>query len=256
MVDYFKYKDLFWQLTAREIKARYKQSVLGYAWAILVPLINLVVLSIIFSHIFRVPTGDIPYPIYLFVALVPWTFFANSITLATGSVLSNSSLITKVSLPREILPISVIFARMVDLLLTFLVLMIFLIVYKVSFQTTLLFLPLIFIVQLILMMGVSFILSATNVFFRDVENILGVVMMVWMYLTPIIYSPKLIPDNLQILFFLNPMTSIIEAYRNVILYGLSPSWANFSYSVIFSLIIFILGYWYFKNRSRYFADVI
>ena len=169
MQELFKYKDLFWQLTAREIKARYKQSVLGYAWAILVPLINLVVLSIIFSHIFKVPTGDVPYPIYLFVALVPWTFFTNSITLATGSVLSNSSLITKVSLPREILPLSAIAARMVDLLLTFLVLIVFLIVYKVSFQTTMIFLPLIFIVQLILMMGVSFILSATNVFFLENE---------------------------------------------------------------------------------------
>ena len=251
-----KYKDLFIQLTLREIKARYKQSVLGYAWAVLVPLINLVVLTIVFSHLFKVPTGNIPYPVFLFVALIPWTLLSNSLSLATGSVLANSSLVTKVSLPREILPLTSIAARMVDFFLTSIVLVVFLLFYGVQLYPTLLLVPIILVIQLILLVGMSFFLSATNVFFRDVENILGVFLTVWMYLTPVVYSPELIPDNLKVLFFLNPMTGIINAYRSVILYGTLPAWDTFTYSVAFSSLALVLGYLYFKNRSKYFADVI
>lgn len=250
------YKDLFLQLTLREIKARYKQSILGYGWAILVPLVNLLVLSIVFSNLFRVPTGDIPYPVYLFVALVPWMFLTNSITLATSSVLANASLITKVRLPREILPLSSISARFLDLFLTSLVLLIFLAFYGVTLSQTVFYLPLIFFVQLMLIVGVSMFLAATNVFFRDVEHMLGVVMMVWMYLTPIIYSPELIPANLRFYFYLNPMTAIVNSYRNVILYKLPPDWGAFSYSVVFSATVLVLGLIYFKNRSRFFADTV
>lgn len=251
-----QYRDLFWQLTVREMKARYKQSVLGYAWAILVPLVNLVVLSVIFSNLFRVPTGNIPYPIYLFIALVPWTFMTNAITLATSSVLANSALITKVKLPREILPLTAIAARMVDLLLTSLILIIFLIIFQVKFQPTMFYIPLIFLIQLMLMIGVSFFLSATNVFFRDVEHMLGVVLMVWMYMTPVVYSPQLIPANLELLFYANPMTAIINSYRETILFGTAPSWGAFSYSVVSSMIVLVFGYFYFKRRAKSFADVI
>lgn len=252
----YRYRDLFWQLTIREIRARYKQSILGYFWAILVPLINLLVLSVVFSNLFKIPTGNIPYPIFLFVALVPWTFFTTSLSLATSSVLSNSSLITKVSLPREILPITAITARVLDLILASLILLLFLVIYGIDFKLTFLYIPLIFLVQLILMIGVSFFLSATNVFFRDIENVIGLLLMMWMYLTPIIYSPELIPNHLQLLFYANPMTAIINAYREVILFGTAPSWNVFAYSVLLSCLIFISGYFYFKQKSKYFADVI
>ena len=253
---YLSYKDLFWQLTFREIKARYKQSVLGYAWAIIVPLLNLLVLSIVFSYVFKVPTGDIPYPIFLFVALVPWMFLTNSIAAATGSVMANASLITKVRLPREILPLTAISSKMIDLFLTIIVLVIFLIIYQIKFQPTLIFVPVIFIVQLFLICGFSFFLSATNVFFRDIENSLGVFLTFWMYLTPVLYSSELIPENFQLIFFLNPMTGIINAYREVILYGNFPMGFDFLYSTCFSVAILILGFVYYKKRSLYFADVI
>mgnify|MGYP001573990433 CR=1 FL=1 len=253
---YLAYKDLFWQLTFREIKARYKQSVLGYAWAIIVPLLNLLVLSIVFSYVFRVPTGNIPYPIFLFVALVPWMFLTNAITSATGSVMANASLITKVRLPREILPISAVSAKLVDLFLTSIVLIIFLFVYQINLQLTFLFVPIIFLVQLMLVIGASLLLSATNVFFRDIENILGIFLTIWMYLTPVIYSSALIPANLELLFYLNPMTGIIDSYRDTILYGSLPNWNSFIYSMIFSLTLLILGLIYFRKRAKYFADVI
>ncbi|MFH0936999.1 MAG: ABC transporter permease [Candidatus Daviesbacteria bacterium] len=254
--DLIKYKDLFWQLTLREIKAKYKQSVLGYAWVVLVPLMNMVVLSIIFSNLFRVPTGNIPYPIYLFVALVPWIFLSNAITTSTSSIISNSSLITKVSLPREILPISVICARLFDLLIMALILIVFLFIFHIQLQFNLIWVPLILIIQLMLIIGMSLILSATNVFFRDIEHAIGVLLTIWMYLTPVIYSPALIPSHLKILFNLNPMAGIIESYRAVILYGHFPSWDLLSYSALTSTGILLLGFWYFKKRSKYFADVI
>lgn len=251
-----KYRDLFWQLTYKEIKARYKQSILGYAWAILVPLLNLVVLSIVFSYVFRVPTDDVPYPIFLFVALVPWMFTTNAITFATSSVLANSSLITKVNLPREILPMSAISAKLIDLALTSLILAFFLIIYNISFNPSLFFVPVIFLVQLALILGISFILSATNVFFRDVENVLGIFLTIWMYLTPVLYSSELIPENLKLLFYLNPMTGLINAYRATVLYGNLPDWPSFLYSVFFAVFILILGWNYFRKRAKYFADVI
>lgn len=253
---YLLYKDLFWQLVFREIKARYKQSVLGYAWAILVPLLNLLVLSTVFSYVFKVPTNNVPYPIFLFVALVPWMFLVNSISAATGSIMANSSLITKVRLPREILPLAAICSKLVDLILTAIVLTFFMVFYHVSFQATLLFVPLIFFLQFCLILGISFILSATNVFFRDIENILGVFLTLWMYLTPVLYSTSLIPQNFRIFFYLNPMTGIIDSYRETILYGNMPQLSNILYPAVFSITILLTGLFYFKKRSLYFADVI
>lgn len=256
MENIFKYKDLFWQLTFREIKARYKQSILGYGWAILVPLLNLLVLSVVFSYVFRVPTGGVPYPIFLFVALVPWMFLINSISAATGSIMANGSLITKVKLPREIIPLAAISSKMIDLLLTSLILVFFLHIYQIPFKPTLIFVPVIFLVQLTLIVGLSFILSATNVFFRDVENVLGVFLTIWMYLTPVLYPSELIPENLRTLFFLNPMTALVNSYRNTILNGRLPDLGEFIYALIFSLSLFIIGWVYFKKRSQFFADVI
>lgn len=254
--DIWTYRELLVELVKREIKARYKQSVLGYAWVVLVPLMNLVVLSIVFSFFIRLDTGGIAYPIYLFTALVPWTFTASAISSATGSLSANSSLITKVSLPRVIFPVASVVAKMVDLLLTTLILFGFLIIYGVNLKATILFIPIIFIVQLLLVLGTSFILAAINVFFRDIENVLSVVLMMWMYLTPVIYPPELIPEEFTSLFNLNPMMPIVNAYRNTILHGVAPPWPSFIYASIFSVVIFIVGYIFFKRRAKYFADVI
>ncbi|MFA5933074.1 MAG: ABC transporter permease [Microgenomates group bacterium] len=252
----FKYKDLFWQLTLRDIKAKYKQSYLGYSWVILVPLINLTVLSIVFTFVFKVPTGPVPYPVYLFTALVPWLFMSNAIVAATGSVLANSSLVTKIYLPREILPLSAIASKLVDLFLTAVILGLFMILFRVPFHTSILFVPIILFIQVMLITGISFILSASNVFYRDIEHAIGVILGVWMYLTPVVYSPDLIPPDLKIFFYLNPMSGIIDAYRATILYGVIPLWPAFLYSFLFSLIIFIVGYFYFRANAKYFAEVI
>lgn len=252
----FKYKDLLIELVKREIKARYKQSILGYAWVVLVPLINLLVLSVVFSFFVKIPTGGIPYPIFLFVALVPWIFTANSISLGTKSLLTNYSLITKISLPREIFPLSAILAKLVDLILYSIILFILIFYFGVSLNLTLLYIPLIFLVHFIFLLSMSLILSATNVFYRDVENLLEVALTAWMYLTPVIYPPELVPESFKKIFNLNPMTPIINSYRNVVLYGVAPPWESFVYAIIVTLVFFVISVLYFRNRSKYFADVI
>jgi ABC-type polysaccharide/polyol phosphate export permease len=255
-MEIFKYKELLIELVKREIKARYKQSVLGYAWVVLVPLINLIVLTVVFSFLIRIPTGGVPYSVFLFVALIPWTFTANSISSATGSLVANSSLITKVKLPREVFPLSAIFAKLVDFVLSAIILIFFLITFQIPVTLMILWLPVIFIVHMLLVIGVSFILSSLNVFFRDVENVLGVFLTIWMYLTPILYPVELVPQKYLRLYNFNPMAGIINAYRNTIVYGVPPAYLSFIYSVLFSVSIFVIGYWYFRRRAKYFADVV
>lgn len=252
----WKHRELLLELIKREIKARYKQSILGYAWVILVPLINLVVLSIVFSYLIKVPTGGIPYPIFLFTVLVPWNFTSNAIISATGSLSSNASLITKISLPREIFPMSAVLAKGVDLLFSIVILAMFFGYFRVGVNMLALWVIPIFTVHLLLVFGISFFLSAINVFFRDVENILSVVITMWMYLTPVLYPKELIPDKLVPIFNINPMMAIVNSYRNVLLYKTPPPLESFAYASIISILTFLLGYAFFKNRSRYFADVV
>jgi len=252
----FKHGELLLELVKREIKSRYKQSILGYAWVLLVPLVNLLVMSIVFSFFVRISTGGIPYSVYLFVGLVPWLFTANSITSATSSVVQNAGLITKVALPRWIFPTASLFTKIVDLVLNLLILFVFLLVFGVSIKWTIILYPVIFLVHTLLILGVSYALSSINVYFRDVENMIGVFLSMWMYLTPILYPPEIVPSNLRFVFNLNPMTPIINSYRNIILYGVQPPWQSFLYSLVFSLAVFVFGLILFRKLSRNFADVI
>lgn len=252
----FKYRELLAELVKREIKARYKQSILGYAWVILVPLINLVVMSVVFSVFLRIPTGDIPYPIFLFAGLVPWLFTANAITSATKSLVSNSTLITKISLPREVFPISAVITKTIDLLFSVVILVVLIMIFGLGVKLTWIIVPFIFVIHFLLVLGVSLILSSLNVFYRDVENVIGVMLVIWMYLTPIVYPIGIVPEKFKVLILLNPMTPIIGAYRSLLLMGEIPAIGPMIYSSVFSIVLFLLGYVYFKKKSGYFADVI
>lgn len=252
----FKYKDLLSELIKREIKAKYKQSILGYAWVLLVPLINLVIMTVVFSFFIRVSTGDIPYPIYLFTGMVPWLFTLNAVSSATSSVVQNYALITKVSLPRYIFPIASVSSKVIDFSLNFIIMLVLMLFFKAPFYWTLIWVPLIFVVQYFLVLGISLILSSINVYFRDVENVIGVILTMWMYLTPVFYPPELVPEGIKPFFNLNPITPLINSYRNTILYGVVPPWQSFAYSIAVSLLIFTLGFFIFRRLSKNFADII
>lgn len=252
---FISYKYLLFQLTQREIKARYKQSFVGYAWVLLNPLAQLFVYSFVFSMVFRFPTNNIPYPIFLFAALLPWTFFQSSIMAGTMSLVENASLLRKVVFPREIIPYSVIIAKIVDLLFSSFVFILFVLIYQVSLSsTTLMILP-IFLIQLMLMTGLSLLLSSFNLFYRDIQYLTNLLLMLWMYMTPIVYPLSMVPEKYVWLYKLNPMVGVMEGYRSA-LFGYPFELSIIMWSAITSGFIFVLGYVLFKKTEKVFADIV
>jgi ABC-type polysaccharide/polyol phosphate export permease len=254
-----KWKELLWQMVGREIKARYKQSILGYFWVILNPLAQMLVMSFAFSLIMRVPTNagsNIPYSIFLFVALLPWNLFANSLGSACGSLVSSSSLITKVYFPRTILVLSTVIAKIVDFLFALSVLVIYMIIYKIPITTNILWVFPIFFIQQIFTMGLSLFFAAANLLYRDIQYLLSLVLTLWMYLTPIIYPADIVPAKFKIFFQLNPLSVIVNAYRQTVLGGGNPNYTSILIALIVSFLTLLIGLSYFKSREKIFADNI
>lgn len=252
----FKHRELLWTWSLRSIKVRYKQSILGVLWAILQPLSLMVVFSVIFTRIVQVPTQGLPYPIFSYTALLPWTFFSASIGLATPSLISNFSLVTKIYLPREIFPVSAVIASFVDFLVATVVFVGLIAFYRVPVRVTVVMVPLLVCIQTLLILGVALAASAVNVFYRDVRFVVPLGLQLWMYATPIIYPITLVPERYRMLYLLNPMTPLIQSYRAVMLEGVWPDWRGLAISAGISATVFILGYVYFKRVEWRFADII
>ena len=252
----WQYRELLWVWTRRDIQVRYKQSLLGSAWAILQPLSLMIVFSFVFSFLAPVPTGKIPYPIFSYTALLPWTFFATSISFAVPSLVNNLNLVTKVYFPREILPLAAIGASFVDFVVASVVFVGLMIYYNVHIWITILFFPLILLIQIVLTAGITFLASAINVFYRDIRFVVPLAVQLWMYATPIIYPSTLVPAHLRWLYMLNPMASIIESYRAVFIYGRAPDWGYLGLSAAISFTMLLVGYMYFKKVEPTFADLI
>lgn len=256
MEIFWFYRELLWNLANREITQRYKQSVLGYAWVILNPLFQLIVMSFVFSIILKIPSLGVPFILFLSVALLPWNLFANSLNSSANVLVSNSSLITKIYFPREILVYSTIIAKIVDFLYSGIVLIFFFIIFKTPVTLAVLWLPLIFIIQVIFMTGISLLLAAFNLFYRDIQYLLGLVIMLWMYLTPIMYPVEIIPARFKFIFSLNPMAVIINAYREVLLGQGNPNLGSLGIAFLMSIVIFAFGFYTFKKLEGKFADYV
>lgn len=249
-----KYKFLLYQLTQREIKARYKQSFIGRAWVVVNPLAQLLVYTFVFSFVFSSPSGGIPYPIFLLAGLLPWSLFQGSVTIATNSLVENAPLIRKVSFPREIIPYSVVIAKVIDFTAASVLFLVLALFFKVSLSTSiLLVLPLLFL-QLILTTGISLLLSAFNLFYRDVQYLANLVLMLWMYMTPIVYPTSLVPSQFLTLYNLNPMVGIIEGYRSAV-FGLPFNLYSLWWSIVISILVFSIAYIVFKKVEKVFADI-
>ncbi len=251
------HKNLLWQMISREVKARYKQSILGYFWVILNPLLQMLVMSFAFSVIMRIPTaaaGNIPYSVFLFTALLPWTLFSSSLSSASNSLVASSSLITKVYFPRTILVLATIIAKIIDFLFASTILIAFLIIYRLPVNLNAFWVIPIFLIQQIFTLGLSLILSAANLMYRDIQYLLGLVLMLWMYLTPIIYPVDIVPAQFRFIYQLNPMSVIINAYRQSILSGSPPKFSSLAVALLVSLLILLLGLRYFKREEKTFAD--
>lgn len=252
----FQSLDLLWAWTTRNIRARYQQSTLGWLWAIVQPTAQVIIFTLIFTTFVPIDTGDIPYPIFSFVAVTPWTLLSASLTDMSQTLVANMNLVTKIYFPREILPLAALFARLLDFGVALCLLVLMMLFYQVPANPAgWLFLPLILIIQLALILGLGLASAAANVFFRDVQSLLVLVLQVWFYACPIIYPASMVPVPLRPLYFLNPMAGIIEAYRDVLLNGQIPG-TYLVMSAIISVLIFVIGYWFFKRVEFQIADIV
>lgn len=253
--ELLSYRELLYVLTVREIQIRYKQSVLGIAWAVIQPLALMLMFTLIFSVLLKIPSDGVPYPIFSYGALLFWVFFSGSLTRAIPSLEMNAPLIKKIYFPRELFPISSVLAAGFDLLIAAVIFLGLMFYFDVPFTVNMLYVVPILVVQTIFTLGVCFFASALNVYYRDVKYALPVLIQLWMYATPIIYPMSLVPDRLLTFYLLNPMTGIIESYRNVLVKGLPPDHFYLGVAAAGAVVLFVLGYLYFKRIEMTFADI-
>ncbi len=250
------YRDLMMLWTAREIRVRYKQSLLGIGWAVLQPIALTVIFALVFSRLIQVNTGGIPYPIFAYVALVPWTFFATSLSFGIPSLVNNLSLVSKIYFPREILPFANIGAALLDFAMAGVVFLGMMVIYQIPITLNVLWVIPLIGIQIILTAGVTLLGSALIVFFRDVRFVIPLLIQIWMYASPVIYPTSLIPAAYQPLYFLNPMAGIIDGYRQTMVAGQPPNIPALLVATAVSLVALIIGYFVFKRSEPMFADLI
>lgn len=248
-------RDLLYFLTWRDVKVRYKQTLIGAAWAILQPLLSMIVFTLFFGKLAKVPSDGIPYPIFAYAGLLPWTFFSNAVTNSGNSLVGSSSLITKVYFPRMIIPGAAVAAGLVDFVIASLILFVMMAYYGIvpSLGVAML-LPLVLLTT-ILALAVGMWMSALNVNYRDVRHALPFLIQLWMFATPIIYPASLVPSSWRWLLWLNPLAGVIEGYRAA-LFNLAFGWTALAASALFSLAAVVYSAYAFRRMEREFADVI
>jgi len=254
--EIWRRRDLLWALTLREIQVRYTQSVLGIAWAVLQPLALMLVFTLIFSVLLKVPSEGVPYPVFSYSALTFWTFFSGSLTRAIPSLEVNEGLIKKIYFPREFFPISSVLSAIFDLVIAFVIFLVIMLYYHMPFTLNMFYVVPLVVIQTIFTIGVCLFASALNVYYRDVKYALPLVVQIWLYATPIIYPMSSIPERFWRFYLLNPMTGIIEGYRDVLAKGVHPPLYYVGVAAAGAVILFVLGYFYFKRIEMSFADVV
>ncbi len=254
--ELWKYHELLLFLTWRDIKVRYKQTMLGAAWAILQPVLTMIVFSIIFGGLAKLPSDGIPYPIFTFTALLPWQLFAYALSQSSNSLVGSQNLISKVYFPRLVVPFSSVLAGVVDFAIAFLVLVGMMAFYGIGLTPAALLLPLFVLLALASALAVGLWLSALNVQYRDIRYVVPFLTQFWMYATPIAYSSSLIPENWRWLYSLNPMTGVVEGFRWVILGKSSLDVLSLGISACVVVLLLVGGLYYFKRMEANFADII
>ena len=254
--DIWIYRELVYFLTWRDVIVRYKQTVLGAAWAIINPVINMVVLNLIFGTLGNLGTQGIPRPLFTFSALLPWGLFSKALNDAGRSMLSNRAMITKVYFPRMIIPLSSVLGGLVDFAIQFVVLLFMMYFYKYPLTRNMLTLPFFLLLSLITALGVGLWLSALNVLYRDVNYILPFLTQFWLLLTPVGYAPNSFSVKLQVLNILNPMSAVVVGFRWALVGTPPPSMLAITSSTVIALILLISGMYYFRRMERTFADMV
>lgn len=256
--DLWNYRELFYFLAWRDIKVRYKQTVIGVAWAVIRPILTMVVFSIIFGKLAGLPTEvGVPYPILVYAALLPWQFFSQSLSESSNSLIGNVNLISKVYMPRLILPASSVVVNLVDFFVSFGILVILMFFYRFIPSWRILTLPLFLLIAFFASYGFSLWLGALNVRYRDFRYIVPFIVQFGLYVSPVGFSSSVVPEKWRLLYSLNPMVGVIDGFRWALLGGdIRFYWPGFILSIVLILIVFITGLFYFRNTERTFADVI
>jgi lipopolysaccharide transport system permease protein len=255
--DLWRYRELFYFLSWRDILVRYKQTVIGVAWSIIRPILTMIVFTIIFGKIAKLPSGNIPYPIMVFTALLPWQFFASAFQDSSNSLIGNANMISKVYFPRMIIPASSIIVAFVDFLVSFILLAIMMVWYKFVPSYKIIFLPLFLLMALIFSLGAGLLISSLNVKYRDFKYIIPFIVQFGLYVSPVGFSSDVIPVKWRFLYSINPMVGVIDGFRWSILgKGVDFYFRGFIVSIILIFITLIIGIWYFRKTEKTFADRI
>jgi lipopolysaccharide transport system permease protein len=250
------YRGLLWNLALAELKARHRQTALGMLWAIAQPLSMMVVTTIVFSMFVRVSDGTVPYAIVAYVGLWSWLLFANSLTASVASIVTNMNLVTKASFPREVIPLSKIVVTAFDFLIGLLFLAVLMALYGVPLSLSVIVVPGLLLIQGAMIVGTMLICSAMYVLHRDLGALLPLGLQVFMLMSPVLYPVSLVPEQLKTVYLLNPMAALIEAYRTALLYGQFPAIPSLAGALVAAVLLFGLGYRYFKSVEPRFADVM
>ena len=251
-----EYRDLFYFLVARDIKVRYKQTVLGGLWAIIQPFFSMIVFTLFFGRLAKMPSDGIPYPVFNFSAMVAWTYFANAVTNSGNSLITSTNLISKVYFPRLIAPLTPVLAGLLDFSIAFIVLIVMMFYFHIYPNIMILYLPLLVILMMVTASGVGMLLAALNAKYRDIRYTIPFLVQLWLFASPVVYPASMLPEKYRLVYALNPMVGVIEGFRSALLGTVAFPKQILLISTLVSIILFIAGMFYFKQTERYFADII
>ena len=255
--DLWRYRELFYILAWRDISVRYKQTAIGVIWALLRPFLAMVIFTVVFGRIAKLPSNGIPYPILVFAAMLPWQFFANSLAEASGSLVANTNLISKVYFPRLIIPAGAVITSLVDLLISAALLGVLMIWFRFMPDWRLLTLPLFTLMAFLAALGPGLFLTALNVKYRDFRYVIPFIVQFGLFISPVGFSSEVIPENWRLIYSLNPIVGVIDGFRWAICRGASPIYLpGFVLSTLVITLFLFLGVWYFRRTEKTFADVI
>ena len=253
--ELWEYRELLYSFVSRDVKIRYKQTALGFLWAIIQPLFMMIIFTVFFGGFAKIPSDGIPYPLFSFAALIPWTLFSEGLTRSTLSMVSNAGIMTKVYFPRLIMPISGILSPLMDFFVAFIILILMMAYYGFVPTIAIVLLPLFILLALATSLAIGLWLSALNIKYRDFQYTLPFIIQLWLYASPIVYPSSMIPVQYRMLYGLNPMAGVIEGFRWALL-GTTPPEAMILVSVGVVVVLLIGGMFYFKRMEQYFADVV
>lgn len=251
--ELYEYREMIYSLVHKELRGKYKGSVLGFLWSLLIPLFQLVIYTLVFSVFMSSPVDK--FYIFLFVALVPWFYFNSCVSGGAISIIQQKNLVEKIYFPRMVLPVAYSISYFINMLLSFIIVFIALYISGIGINFRVLwYLPIIMLIEFVMGTGVTLLFSALTVYFRDMEYILNIITMAWMYMTPILYPLEQLPEKIRGYLYLNPMTSVVIAYRDVLYYQKAPDMQTLIYAVIWGIVVFIFGWILFRKLQKNFVE--